>query len=221
MENHNRKIEDVPFEERRNWPVCRRNSNEFVTYDESPIVGRKMWNNEEVAFLVRFRRDEYLWELGIDPTKATREQLKEKEQIAKVDILDSIYPLVNLRTFRQDNPDLRDKCCRYIFQVPLVQIASKHFVQGEGLKFINNTMGADEDWGTTEDDPKWGWDLTKPEEGFPCINLTAAGCSEHNKYKPWFCTRFPFHSKNIGLIPDCGYSFDAQGVRLGSCTRCR
>ena len=71
------------------------------------------------------------------------------------------------------------------------------------------------------DDPKWGWDLTNPEEGFPCINLTAAGCAYHNTTKPWACSRFPSRERSLEFIPNCSYSFDSQGVRSGSCNRCR
>ena len=125
--------EDVSANERRNWPNCKKSAHEFVDYDISPIVNRRMWNNEEVAHLIRLRKNEYLqqkypneWPFGI-----TYEQNKAEEAIAKVDILNSIYPNVNLHTFKEDNADLRDKCCRYIFQVSLEQIATSHFVHGD------------------------------------------------------------------------------------------
>lgn len=224
--DYSRKREDVPADEERNWPKgASKSSHEFMDLDQSPIVNRQYWNNEEIAYLVRFRRDEILQ--GIPGF--TSAQFKNAEKQAKVDILDSIYPLVNLHTFREDNPKMRDKCCRLIFELTLDSIASCHFVHGEALRFYNNTVGEDIDLSIPAD-PKWGWDLTKPEEGFPCINLTPSGCPYHNvgpteQGKPDRCNKYPYVPKDLHLISTCSYSFTeiSPGVWevQGSCNRCK
>jgi len=107
---------------------------------------------------------------------------------------------------------MNNKCCRlsYIFSpAKVIEILATY---GNDVDVFDNTM---------EGEPKHGWLLLKPKEGFPCDHLVPSGCKfqiEGNE-KPIRCKDFPVSEFNLRLIDTCGYYF-VDGVRRGSCTRC-
>ena len=213
MTEYYRNIEDVDQEEAQNWPKgCDCSTHHFMEGEISPIVDRRYFNNEEIAFLYHVRRNALMNE-GINRTQA--------EIQAKKELLPIIYPYIDLVNFRNDNPDMVAKCCRLIFNIDLDRIASFHIVHGESLDFINNSINGDVDL-EIPDDPTWGWDLTKPDEGFPCINLDQDGnCSYHiSEDKPHRCKQHPYEI-DVKLIQTCSYSFDENGTRTGICNQCK
>jgi len=212
--DYSRSIEDVTKEEAQNWPNgCSRSTHIFMDLETSPIVNRSYYSNEEVHEYYSGKRDEYL-EQGYS--------LNDAEKQAKIDVLPSIYPNVDLANFKEDNSDMTAKCCRLIFHIALEKIGSYHIVHGESLKFINSSMSGDEDLGIP-DDPSFGWDMTNPSAGFPCINLDVDGdCTYHvTENKPYICKQYPTTSKEIEEISTCSYSFDIDGNRTGSCNGCK
>jgi len=203
-----RKKEDVPANEARNWPRGGRvSSHKFMDLSESPIVSRPYYNNEELFYFVKIRTEE----LG-----GGEAALKQ----ARIELLSVIYPNIDLVNFRADNPDMTDKCCRRIFTLDLDRIAIMHTTHGEAIKFFNCTVAGDIELGE-KDDPEWGFEFTNPEEGFPCMNLSRDGCSWHAvDGKPKRCIAYPIRPRDIGLIPTCSYKFNPQGRRTGNCDRC-
>lgn len=215
--NFERKIENVPANERRNWPKgASKSSHDFMDLETSPIVGRKYYNNEEIFYLYALRRNELL---------AQGQPRAAAEYQAKIEVLPIIYPAVDLINFKQDNPDLADKCCRAIFGLGLDSIANIHIVHGEALKLYQIAVSGDEDL-QIPDDPSYGWDLTNPQAGFPCINLTSDGCAYHaDGTKPHRCKAYPVYEGELRFIETCNYRFrtDGQGryIRTGNCNRCK
>jgi hypothetical protein len=214
MTDYTRNIEDVDQEEAQNWPKgSGLSTHTFMEGEMSPVVDRRYYNNEEIAFLYQVRRNVLMNE-GMSR--------KEAELQAKIEVLPIIYPEVDIVNFRENNPDMTSKCCRLIFSLPLDRIATYHIVHGEGLKFFNNSQKGDVDLGIP-DDPLFGWDLTKPEEGFPCINLHEedGGCHYHESgNKPDRCKRHPVKESDVQFITTCSYNFDENGVRTGTCDSC-
>ena len=209
-----RSIEDVSEEESRNWPKgCNRSTHKFMDLEISPIVERKYYNNEEVHEYFSTKRDEYIND-GYS--------VKNAEKQAKIDVMSFIYPLVDLINFGEDNPDITAKCCRLIFQLALERIGSYHIVHGESLKFVNSSISGDKEY-DIPDDPSFGWDMTNPSAGFPCINLDANGdCAYHiTENKPYRCKQYPINSKEIENISTCSYIFDEDGNRTGICNGCK
>ena len=145
------------------------------------------------------------------PSSTTREsdplKRKEIEIKAREELLPEIYPHVDLANFSKNNPDMKDKCCRLIFHMDLWRIANFHMVHGESLKFINNAINGDIEL-NIPDDPLWGWDMTNPSAGFPCINLEETGCTYHPDGKPYRCKMYPEREIHIhNNIKTCSYSF--------------
>jgi len=212
MNDYKRNVEDIPSDELQNWPKgCTASAHKFMNLEISPIVERKYYNNEEIFYLYKLRWDEL-----ISKDKMSN---KDAQKQAKIELLPIIYPNVDLINFIENNPDMSDKCCRLIFDIDLDRIATMHIVHGEGLKFFGCSVGGDVDLGIP-DDPLWGFDLTKPEEGLPCINLGVDGCSYHPDGKPDRCKKFPVFEKDVILAPTCAYQFDKEGNRTSSCNRC-
>jgi len=212
MTEYSRKVTDVPANELQNWPKgCIESTHKFMDTKTSPIVGRDYFHNEEIAFLYKLKWSELVFKDGME--------IKEAQRQAKIELMPMIYPNVDVVNFVENNPTMSDKCCRLIFHISLDRIASSHVVHGEGLKFFGCSVGGDVDLGIP-DDPLWGFDLTKPEEGFPCINLGEDGCSYHPEGKPHRCKNYPTFEKELTQIVSCGYEFDEEGVRTGSCDRC-
>ena len=212
MTEYSRKVTDVPAAELQNWPRgCIESTHTFMDTKMSPIVGREYFHNEEIAFLYKLKWNDLVFKDGVE--------IKEAQRQAKIELMPMIYPSVDVINFVENNPTMSDKCCRLIFHLPLDRIASSHIVHGEGLKFFGCSVAGDVDLGIP-DDPLWGFDLTKPEEGFPCINLGENGCSYHPEGKPHRCINYPTFEKELTQIVSCGYEFDEKGVRTGSCDRC-
>lgn len=210
MTDYIRKIEDIPADEAQNWPKgCIASTHEFMNLEISPIVVRKYYNNEEIFFLYKLRWNELMFKYGVKNEEAQRQ--------AKIELLPMIYPNVDLINFRENNTNMSDQCCRLIFAMPLDGIGSIHVVHGEGIKFYGCSLGADVDLDIPAE-PRWGFDLTRPEEGFPCINLTQDGCSYHLTGKPYRCEQYPVDDY-IALPPSCAYTF-VDGKRSGECDRC-
>ena len=218
---YEREKKDVPEEESRNWPKgAVKSSHEFSDKDKRTVVDRAYYDNEDLAYLFQLRRNELTFQQGMDPEKAIIQ--------AKEELLSIVYPNVDLIHFKENNPNMPDKCCRAIYSYSLASIATFHIVHGEALKFFNLSTSGDEELNEW-DDPKWGWDLTRPEEGFPCINLRPNGCIYHKHpqiKKPVRCFYFPYFKSNVDAIPSCSYSFSPDSVlpnrmiRTGTCNRC-
>jgi hypothetical protein len=215
MTEYSRKVEDIPADELQNWPKgCSESTHTFMDLEVSPIVKRPYFHNEEVFYLYKLRWNDLVFNYGM---KSEEAQIQ-----AKIELLDIIYPHVDLINFRENNPAISDQCCRLIFQMTLEGIGSIHIVHGEGIKFYGCGMGADIDLGSPAD-PIWGFDLTKPEEGFPCINLHEedGGCHYHESGdKPDKCKRHPVKESDVQFINTCSYSFDENGVRTSTCNKC-
>ena len=213
MTDYSRRIEDVDEEEAQNWPKGSGvSTHAFMEGETSPIVGREYYDNEEIFYLYQLRRNELIDE-GMSQEDADYQ--------AKMDVLELIYPNVDLSTFREDNSDMGSKCCRLIWHLSLDRIANFHLVHGEGLKFYNNAQEYDDEF-DIPDDPLFGWDLTRPEDGFPCINLEEdGGCSYHESGdKPERCKAYPISEADLRYIDTCSYSFDENGERTGTCNIC-
>lgn len=215
MIDYTRKRKDVPLDEERNWPEgCVESSHTFKDLAESPIVLRPYYSNEEIFSLYATRRNEL---------KAAEVEPKEAERLAKIELLPIIYPAVDVVNFAVNNQQMTDKCCRLSFLLAPDRIAAIHVVHGEALDFFNVTVGEDLDL-SIPDDPKWGWDMTKPKEGFPCINLAINGCPYYiTNGKPDRCSKFPFFPEDIHLITTCKYEIEKIGdiyEKKGSCDRC-
>ena len=212
MVDYKREVKDIPANELQNWPKgCIESTHEFMDLKISPIVGRKYYHNEEIFYLYKLRWNELMFK--------NRMSNEDAQKQAKIELLPIIYPNVDIVNFIKNNPNISDKCCRLAFNGSPDKIASIHVVHGEGIKFFGCSIGGDEDLGIP-DDPLWGFDLTKPEEGFPCINLGENGCSYHPEGKPHRCINYPTFEKELTQIVSCGYEFDEKGVRTGSCDRC-
>ena len=212
MVEYSRKVEDIRTDELQNWPKgCIESTHAFMDLEISPIVERKYFHNEEIFYLYKLRWNELMFNDGM---KSEEAQIQ-----AKIELLDIIYPNVDLINFRENNQTISDQCCRLIFHMSLQSIGSIHVVHGEGIKFYGCGIGPD----TNSDipaEPIWGFDLTKPEEGFPCINLGENGCSYHPDEKPYRCKQYPSLTYEISLTRACSYHIDDEGVRTGSCDRC-
>jgi len=207
MTDYSRTVKDIPADELQNWPKgCRESSHSFMDLSVSPIVERKYFHNEEIFFLYKLRWNELLFKDGMETHEAQKQ--------AKTELIPMIYPDVDVVNFVKNNPTMSDKCCRLAFHIQLDRIASMHIVHGEALKFFGCSVSGDIDLGIP-DDPLWGFDLTKPEEGFPCINLGEDGCSYHPEGKPHRCKNYPTFEKELTQIVSCGYEFDEEGVRTG------
>jgi hypothetical protein len=212
MTDYSRTPDEVPADELQNWPKgCAKSSHQFMDLKTSPIVERPYFHNEEIFYLYKLRWNELVFEDGMESVEAQKQ--------AKIELIPIIYPNVDLTNFRKNNPLMSDKCCRLIFDVSLDAIASMHVVHGEGLKIFGCSIKGDVDLGIP-DDPLWGFDLTKPKEGFPCVNLGVDGCSYHPDGKPDRCKKFPVLEQHVILAPTCSYQFDEEGNRTGSCNRC-
>lgn len=210
--DYSRNFEDVPADEAQNWPKgCSNSAHSFMDLSVSPIVNREYFHNEEIFYLYKLRWNELMVKDGMESSEA-------KDQ-AKIELLPIIYPDVDVINFRKDNPNMSDQCCRLIFHMRLDSIGSIHVVHGEGIKFYGCSIGADID-NDIPADPLWGFDLTKPEEGFPCINLTKDGCVHHPDVKPHRCKQYPIFEQEIAFASSCIYKFDEKGIRSGECNRC-
>jgi len=68
---------------------------------------------------------------------------------------------------------------------------------------------------------KLQFDMSKPEEGYPCteLNLDDGTCNVHES-KSNACYNFPIRLSNMDKLPNCSYSFDEAGIRSGVCNRC-
>jgi len=205
MTDYTRTPAEVSADELQNWPKgCRESSHAFM-------VNRVYYHNEEVFYLYKLRWNELVFKDGME-TKAAQKQ-------AKIELLSIIYPDEDLINFTENNKNMSDQCCRLIFHLALEKIATLHIVHGEGLRFFGCSVSGDVDLGIP-DDPLWGFDLTKPEDGLPCINLGKDGCSYHPEGKPNRCKNYPTFEKELTQIASCGYEFDKDGNRTGSCNRC-
>lgn len=210
--DYTRNFEDIPADEAQNWPKgCTNSSHIFMDLSVSPIVERPYFHNEEIFYLYKLRWNELVFKDGMESDEAQAQ--------SKIELLPIIYPNVDVINFRENNPTMSDQCCRLIFHMSLSGIGSIHVVHGEGIKFYGCSTGEDKDLGIPAD-PLWGFDLTKPEEGFPCINLTKDGCIYHPDEKPYRCKQYPISERNIMSMPGCVYKFDEEGVRTGACNRC-
>lgn len=116
------------------------------------------------------------------------------------------------------DPDLTAQCCRGAFHLSDKNIVTILKVHGEGIEFYNATQPADPDTGTPAD-PEWGWDMSRPKEGYPCIALTADGKCSHHPNKPAQCKAFPKRNPEKPIV-GCSYIFDENGVRSGACNGC-
>ena len=193
---YNRKRGDISTNESRNWPKgAKISSHEFMDVDKA-MKGR---NSR------KFLTNEEVFKLSDD------------------EVLAIIYPSIDLKNFIQNNLSMPSKCCRLIFLFGWKRICTIHRVHGEAIKFFNTTIVADVDLNIPAD-PKWGWDMTKPEEGFPCINLTENGCSYHSEH-PNRCKNFPSSRQEVRSIPSCSYVWTevdpGRWERSGSCNGCK
>ena len=208
--------ETVPEKERRNWPCgCRVSSHRFSDKAEKPGCHRPYYNNEELFAIYKAYRENFVAE-GDDKETAERK--------AKLQILDELFPEVTWKTFAETNQHLPDKCCRLAFHQDPEKIANWFLVHGEAIEFVNTTQSEDPDLGIP-DDPDWGWDMTKPKEGFPCVNLTPDGCPHHAATgKPHTCNIFPLFPRDARLAVGCSYRFEkvspGRFKREGTCDRC-
>ena len=64
------------------------------------------------------------------------------------------------------------------------------------------------------------FDLSKPEEGYPCINLTKDGCSIYDS-RPSACEKYPTRPSVQRYLSKCSYVFDEKGNRSGACDGCK
>ena len=134
--------------------------------------------------------------------------------------------IINNREINKDL-SLPSKCCRLAFLMDKSQLANIYRVHGEGIRIY--------DGGNTEDselnipkDPDFGFDMTKPEEGYPCVNLNKkGGCKLHGGHEditkqshPYVCKLFPRFEHSIRNITTCSYTFDKNGNRSGVCNGC-
>ncbi len=208
MTDYIRYYDDVSADEKQNWPCgCIKSSHEFMDLSISPIVGRAYYNNEEIYSMYNTRTAELI---------SGGSTVAEAQSQSKIELLEMIY-LIDIINFKTDNPTMTSKCCRLLFHTSLENIATYHIVHGEALKFFGCTRNGDVELGIS-DDPLWGFDMTKPEEGFPCINLDLEGadCTIYSE-NPNLCGLYPFNENN--LISTCSYQF-IDGVRSGSCNQC-
>lgn len=63
------------------------------------------------------------------------------------------------------------------------------------------------------------FDMTKPDEGYPCIHLKDNKCSMYGG-RPKACQSFPYSEKSMIRTPNCSYTF-VDGVRSGECNGCK
>lgn len=112
----------------------------------------------------------------------------------------------------EDRRAMNNKCCRLAYLLPEAKIARIFEVYGEDLTVWDNSL---------EDDPKHGFLMQKPEEGYPCDRLTPDGCQFDlgSIPKPLRCQNFPVSEQDLHLIDTCGFYF-VDGVRQGGCNRC-
>jgi len=211
MANFNRKKENVPANEARNWPKGGDEStHKFSDGDGSTLAQRPFYNNEELFMIVKNRAIELLPSLGLD------ESLRQ----ARIELLAIIFPGHDLVNFVANNQHLTDKCCRRIFTLSLDRIAITFTTHGEAIQLFTCSVEGDPDL-EEQDDPEWGWEMNNPGEGFPCMNLSQDGCSWHvSNGKPKRCNAFPVYESDLTLITTCKYKFNPQGARTGSCNRC-
>ena len=118
--------------------------------------------------------------------------------------------------------DMLDKCCRLGFLLSKEKIDTIFKVYGDDIEIFDNTGGENKELGEPAE-PKHGWYMQKPEEGYPCTALTRNGCKFQGKRKPWRCKQHPTvpPEKTENLIKTCSFKFDKNGKRRGSCDRCK
>ena len=71
------------------------------------------------------------------------------------------------------------------------------------------------------------WDMSNEAEGYPCRALLTdadgqVGCGLRGGGAPKGCRSWPQRDNDVfaRMEPWCSYSFDAEGVRSGTCNRC-
>lgn len=124
-----------------------------------------------------------------------------------------------------ENQQMLDKCCHLGFLVPKEQIETIFKVYGSNLEIFDNTGPDgwdDEKKDFVKPDPRHGWLMQKPEEGYPCDHLTPNGCrfELEGGGKPDRCKNFPSFERELQFIRTCSYKFQ-DGERVGHCNKCK
>lgn len=163
--------------------------------------------------------------LEVRDTEAVKKRAQQMRQTFRTDKLyrdnEEMWPLSDDEILINvvADPNATAKCCRAAFVYARKPLADIFRVFGEGIEIMYSTDSGSFAEGIPPD-PPWGWDMTKPEEGFPCINLTADGkCGVHD-HKPYRCGLWPESPTGMERMPTCSISFDEQGNRTGVCDGC-
>ena len=119
------------------------------------------------------------------------------------------------------------QCCRLAFHMDKRKIATIFKVHGEGIEYFSGWDSDPEESGQI--DPEFGYQMQKPDEGYPCTELLPNGRCKHHKpnetdmesEKPFVCKLFPSMPHHLDRISVCSYTFDENGVRSGTCDGCK
>lgn len=101
------------------------------------------------------------------------------------------------------------KCCRLAFQLSRDKIADIFRIYGSGIAVYEGYI--------EENEAFFGFDMTRPAEGFPCVHLTNEGRCGIYKQRPRVCIEYP---TTIKRVENCSYTFK-NGKRTGKCDGCR
>lgn len=145
---------------------------------------------------------------------------------------EDVYPLSTPEILTKPvvrDPDATAKCCRGAFQMDDEMIATIFRVHGLGIKTYVASQPSDavEVWENgamvtkiIPADQLFGWDMTKPQDGYPCIALLPNGKCKYQNQKPRRCMAYPTFPIELRQIEGCGYTFDEFGNRTGECHGC-
>lgn len=122
-------------------------------------------------------------------------------------------------TITAEMQSLPDKCCRLAFIQTKFKICEIYRVHGEAIYYFDNTHPGDTEQQLPRESDH-GWELDKPEEGFPCNCLDSTGCMFIQEDKPWRCKMFPTGENELYLIETCSYYYE-DGELKGSCDGCK
>jgi Fe-S-cluster containining protein len=64
------------------------------------------------------------------------------------------------------------------------------------------------------------FDLSKSEQGYPCVYLGESGCSIYDN-RPSVCKKYPTRPSVQRHLSRCSYIFDEKGNRSGECDGCK